>query len=119
MVQFIFGTSTTKRTNFWLLFKKIKRKFLFNFRHEDAIWRIRWADLRHDYLLATAGFDKKVKFWLKEKSNDNVFTEIFSCSQLGASVNAIDFAPYKKELLLVAGAANGKLMLISNSFRYL
>lgn len=108
----------TKKMNFLLHFKKIKRKYFCNISHEDAIWRIRWADLRHDYLLATAGFDKTVKFWLKEKSNDDVFNEIFSCSELGASVNAIDFAPYKKELLLVAGASNGRLMLISHSFRY-
>ena len=94
-----------------------KRRNQFNKRHEDAIWRIRWADLRHDYLLATAGFDKKVKLWLKEKTNEDKFTEIFSCSQLEASVNALDFAPYKKDLLLLAGAANGKLMIISHSFR--
>lgn len=88
-----------------------------NTRHEDAIWRIRWADLRHDYLLATAGFDKTVKLWLKEKSSEDTFIQIYSNAELGASVNAIDFAPYKKELLLVAGAANGKLMLISHHFR--
>ena len=89
-----------------------------NISHDGPIWRIRWADLRHDYLLATAGFDGRVKFWLKSKMENESFDLLFTSENMEDSVNGIDFAPFQNELKLVAGSSNGNLMLISHRVRY-
>lgn len=89
----------------------------FNLRHDGPIWKIRWADLRHDFLLATAGFDGKIKLWVKDSSEKENYKLVYKCGVLKSSINALDFAPYNKGLVLAAGAANGNLILIKYPLR--
>lgn len=83
---------------------------MIEYRHTGPAWQVAWAHPKYESLLATCGYDKKVKIWkeVKIQSWDVVF-EI----EAAASINSISWAPWEYGLILAAGSADGKIHIIS------
>ena len=76
--------------------------------HEGPIWQVAWAHPKYESVIATAGYDGKVKVWKRDVNNkwDPVFE-----NDLLSSVNCIAWAPWEYGLILAAGTAEGRLVI--------
>ncbi len=79
------------------------------YRHAGPAWQVAWAHPKYESVLATCGYDKKIKIWkeVKVQSWDVVY-EI----EAAASVNCISWAPWEYGLILAAGSADGKIHIL-------
>ena len=70
---------------------------------------MQWAHPKYENLLATSGYDKKIKIWkeVKPQAWDVVYE-----FEAGASVGCVAWAPWEYGLVLVAGAADGTIHFI-------
>jgi protein transport protein SEC13 len=70
---------------------------------------VQWAHPKYENLIATCGYDKKIKIWkeVKPQSWDIVYE-----FEAEASVGAISWAPWEYGLVLAAGSADGKIHII-------
>ena len=56
--------------------EKVIQVIAINEGHRSAIWRVRWADKRFGFILASCGFDKKLKIWeIKKMSMSDTFDQ--------------------------------------------
>ena len=62
-------------------------------------------------MIASCGYDKKVKVWKKDESGnwENTIWE----EQLSESVNCISWAPWEYGLILAAGTAEGRIHIFT------
>uniref|UniRef100_A0A0N5B1W5 Protein SEC13 homolog n=1 Tax=Strongyloides papillosus TaxID=174720 RepID=A0A0N5B1W5_STREA len=77
--------------------------------HEGPVWKVAWAPLSEDFLLASCSYDKKVIIW---KETNSKWQKMFEYSQHEASVNSIDWAPKQHGLILVCGSTDGRVSII-------
>lgn len=70
---------------------------------------MQWAHPKYENILATCGYDKKIKIWkeVKAQSWDVVYE-----FQAAASVGSISWAPWEYGVILGAGAADGTVHII-------
>lgn len=76
--------------------------------HLGPCWQVAWSHPKFESLVATCGYDRFVKVW-KEVAKSQ-----WRCVykyQAEASVNCIQFAPHEYGLSLVAGSADGKILV--------
>ena len=78
--------------------------------HEGPCWQVCFAHPKFDSLLASCGYDKKVKIWRKTPTQG--YQEIF-CEDLKSSVNCIAWAPWEYGLVLAAGCAEGRVYVFT------
>jgi len=73
------------------------------------VWQVQWAHPKYESVIATCGYDKKIKIWkeVKAQSWDVVYE-----FEAAASVGAISWAPWEYGLLLGAGSADGCVHII-------
>lgn len=81
--------------------------------HDGPVWQVAWAHPKFESVVASCGYDKKVKVWRKDQ-NQNWQNLIFQ-ETLSSSVNCIAWAPFEYGLILAAGTADGKIYIFSNS----
>lgn len=79
--------------------------------HEGPIWQVSWAHPKYESVIATCGYDGLVRIW-KRDSNNNWENLVYE-QNLGSSVNCIAWAPWEYGLILAAGTAEGKLVILS------
>lgn len=77
--------------------------------HVGPCWQVSWAHPKYENLLATCGYDKKIKIWkeIKAQSWDVVYE-----FEAAASVGSISWAPWEYGLVLLAGSADGTIHYI-------
>ena len=78
--------------------------------HEGPIWQVSWAHPKYESVIATCGYDGQVRVW-KRDANNNWENLVFGID-LGSSVNCIAWAPWEYGLILAAGTAEGRLVII-------
>lgn len=78
--------------------------------HEGPIWQVSWAHPKYESVIATCGYDCKVRVW-KRDLNNNWNNKVHEES-LHSSVNCIAWAPWEYGLILAAGTAEGKVYII-------
>lgn len=78
-------------------------------RHVGPVWQVQWSHPKYENLLATCGYDKKIKIWkeVKAQSWDVVYE-----FEAGASVGTVSWAPWEYGLVLAAGSADGTIHII-------
>jgi len=70
---------------------------------------VQWAHPKYENILATAGYDKKIKLWKEGKQGQWDLVYEFSAA---ASVGSISFSPWEYGLVLAAGSADGSIHII-------
>lgn len=77
--------------------------------HVGPAWQVQWAHPKYENLLATCGYDKKIKIWkeVKAQSWDVVYE-----FEAAASVGSITWSPWEYGLILLAGSADGTIHYI-------
>lgn len=76
--------------------------------HEGPVWQVAWAHPKFESVVATCGYDCKVKIFRKEVNNS--WSEIFN-ENLDSSVNCIAWAPWEYGFILAAGTAQGRIVV--------
>ena len=79
--------------------------------HDGAAWQVAWAHPKYESLLATCGYDKKVKIWRRGHEGD--YEQLEKQFDLDDSVNCIAWAPWEYGLILAAGTAAGRVYIFS------
>lgn len=77
--------------------------------HLGPCWQVAWSHPKYENLIATCGYDRFIKVW-KE-----VGKQMWRCIykfQADASANSIQFAPHEYGLVLAAGSADGKVIIL-------
>jgi protein transport protein SEC13 len=70
---------------------------------------VAWSHPKYESLVATCGYDRSIKVWKEVAKNNWRCVHRF---QAEASVNCIQFAPQEYGLGLVAGSADGKILVL-------
>ena len=78
--------------------------------HDGPVWQVAWAHPKYESVIATCGYDNKVKIFKREQNNS--WVEIFQ-QNLESSVNCIAWAPWEYGLILAAGTAAGRICIFS------
>lgn len=68
-----------------------------------------WAHPKYESIIATCGYDRTVKIW--KEISQNRWEMLFS-HQTEGSVNTIQFCPWEYGLILAAGIADGRVLMI-------
>lgn len=66
-----------------------------------------WAHPKYESVIATCGYDKFVRVWRRE---ERIYEQ-----NLGSSVNCIAWAPWEYGLILAAGTADGRLVVLAKN----
>ena len=77
--------------------------------HNGPIWQVAWAHPKYESVIATCGYDGFVNVWKRDLNNN--WEKVFR-DDLGSSVNCIAWAPWEYGLILAAGTAEGRLVII-------
>ena len=81
---------------------------IYFYSHVGPVWQIQWAHPKYENLLATSGYDKKIKIWKEVKSQTwDVVYEF----EAAASVGCVAWAPWEYGLVLIAGSADGTIQI--------
>lgn len=75
------------------------------------MWQVSWAHPKYESVVATCGYDNKVKVW-KRDPNGNWENNVFQYT-LNSSVNCIAWAPWEYGLILAAGTAEGRVVVFA------
>jgi len=70
---------------------------------------VQWAHPKYENLIATCGYDKKIKIWKEVKAQSWDIVYEFEAE---ASVGTVSWAPWEYGLVLAAGSADGKIHII-------
>lgn len=83
--------------------------------HKNAVWKVKWTCPKFGKILASCGFDCKIKIWMIEKESNlyksrNIFTSEF----INASVNSIDWISHDFGLVLAACTSASEIIFIQS-----
>lgn len=81
--------------------------------HDGPIWQVTWAHPKYESVIATCGYDKYVRIWKRDLNNN--WQNIVYEENLGSSVNCIAWAPWEYGLILAAGTAEGRLVVLTRT----
>ena len=98
-------------------FEKIKTSMdkqpiseLINNGHEQSIWDISFSHPDLGNYIASCGYDNKLIIWKENKSNPNIYENIYTKVHL-SSVNCCKFAPKEYGLIVLCGLSDGSISL--------
>ena len=83
---------------------------LVNNGHEQSIWDLSFSHPSFGNYLASCGYDNKLIIWKENKSNPNIYDNIYSYIHQ-ASVNCCKFAPSEYGLIVLCGVSDGSISL--------
>ena len=75
--------------------------------HNGAIWQLAWSHPADENILASCGYDQKVKLW---KESEDGLENIHEFYVDEGSVNCIAWSPRELGQILVAGCSNGTVV---------
>jgi len=78
--------------------------------HEGPVWQVAWAHPMYSNLLASCSYDRKIIIW---KESGDGYQMLFSSQHHDSSVNSICWAPHEYGLMLLCGASDGAVSLVS------
>lgn len=81
--------------------------------HEGPAWQVAWAHPKYESVLASCGYDNKVKIWRRDQTGN--WENLIYSEHLGSSVNCIAWAPWEYGLILAAGTAEGRVFIFSRN----
>ena len=81
--------------------------------HDGPVWRVRFAHPRFESLLASCGYDNKVKIWRKDQ-HQKWGQLVHEASFLG-SIQCLAWGPQEKGLSLTVGCIDGNLKTLTYS----
>lgn len=77
------------------------------------MWQVAWAHPKYESVIATCGYDNKVKVWRKDHQGS--WENCVFQHELGESVNCIQWAPWEYGLILAAGTAEGRIHIFTKA----
>ena len=83
---------------------------LINNGHEQSIWDLSFSHPSLGNYLASCGYDNKLIIWKENKSNPNIYENIYTYIHQ-ASVNCCKFAPKEYGLIVLCGVSDGSISL--------
>ena len=83
---------------------------LYNNGHEQSIWDLSFSHPILGNFLASCGYDNKLIIWKENKSNPNIYENIYTKIH-SSSVNCCKFAPKEYGLIILCGLSDGSISL--------
>ena len=83
---------------------------LINNGHEQSIWDLSFSHPSLGNYIASCGYDNKLIIWQENKSNPNIFENIYTKVH-SSSVNCCKFAPKEYGLIVLCGLSDGSISL--------
>ena len=83
---------------------------LYNNGHEQSIWDLSFSHPTLGNFLASCGYDNKLIIWKENKSNPNIYENIYTKIH-SSSVNCCKFAPKEYGLIILCGLSDGSISL--------
>ena len=83
---------------------------LINNGHEQSIWDLSFSHPSLGNYLASCGYDNKLIIWKENKSNPNIYENIYTKIH-SSSVNCCKFAPKEYGLIILCGLSDGSVTL--------
>jgi len=80
--------------------------------HEGPVWQVAWAHPKYESVIATCGLDGNVCIWKRDQNNNWSEHGKVMSENLDSSVNCIAWAPWEYGLILAAGTAEGRVVVI-------
>jgi protein transport protein SEC13 len=81
--------------------------------HEGPAWQVSWAHPKYESVIASCGYDNKVKIWRRDQTGN--WENLVYSDTLSSSVNCIAWAPWEYGLILAAGTAEGRVYIFTRN----